>query len=191
MVKFLFEHGADICANNNQAICWASLNGHIEVVKFLVENGADICAQDNLAICWAAENGHTEVVKFLVENGADIYARNDSVICLASENGHSKVVKFLLSFYENDVNLIYLLNDIYKLNLDCNVNLVNKISILIWSIKLDKYIYFKYHFNEEDEIYDFIFNYKFDNKFNEFDKFIYIKKHLKNKYLNLETICLQ
>ena len=130
--------------------------------------------------------GNLDKIKILFENGADIYARNNAIICEASFRGHLKVVKFLLNQYENDDNLIYLLNEIYQLKIDFNKNLINKIDILIWAIKLNKYSYFKDHFNEEYEIYDFIFNYKFGY---EFGKFMKNKQYLKNKYLHLETIC--
>jgi ankyrin repeat protein len=39
-LNYLIEHGADIQANNNYAVRWASVNGHLEVVKYLVEHGA-------------------------------------------------------------------------------------------------------------------------------------------------------
>ena len=130
--------------------------------------------------------GNLDKIKILFENGADIYARNNAIICEASFRGHLKVVKFLLNQYENDDNLIYLLNEIYSLNLNFNENSINNIDILIWAIKLNKYFYFNDHFNEEYEIYDFIFNYKIGDNFY---KFMNDKQHLKNKYLHFETIC--
>jgi len=175
-----------VSIQNNSAICEASYYGHLEIVKFLVENGADICARNNDPVCWAATNSHFEIVKFLFENGVNTSAQNYLSIRIASLNNNLKLIKFLLVQHENDDNLIYLLNEIYHLNLNYNKNLINKINILIWSIKLDKYSYFKDHFNEEDEIYHFIFNYKCGWSFDNFTK---NKYQLKNKYLNLETIC--
>ena len=32
------------------------------------DNGADITAQDNYAVCWASNNGHLDVVKYLQES---------------------------------------------------------------------------------------------------------------------------
>src|SRR5437868_2027876 len=152
-IKTLFENGVDICAQDNQAIICASGNGHLEIVKFLFENGANICVRNNDAIIYASFRGHLEIVKFLFENGANIFAQDNLAIRLSSNHGELKVVKFILDKCENDDNLIYLLNNLYGLNLDFNKNLINKIDILIWSIKLDKYSYFKDHFNDEDEIY--------------------------------------
>ena len=94
--KWLIENGADIHAGYDCALCWASGNGHLEVVKFLIENGADIHANYDRALRWASENGHLEVVKVLIENGADIHADDDYALRLASKNGHLEVVKVLL-----------------------------------------------------------------------------------------------
>ena len=52
-------------ANDNEALIWASVNGHLEVVKFLVEQGADVTANNNRALKWASEKGHLEIVNFL------------------------------------------------------------------------------------------------------------------------------
>ena len=39
--------------------------GNLEMVKLAVEHGADIHAQDNYALRWASRNGHLEVIKYL------------------------------------------------------------------------------------------------------------------------------
>ncbi|BCS83632.1 ankyrin containing protein [Cotonvirus japonicus] len=96
VVRFLVEKGADIQADDNLAVRWASRKGHLEVVRFLVKNGANIQADDNLAIKWASLYGHLEVVRFLVEKGANIQADDNLAIKWASFNGHLEVVKFLV-----------------------------------------------------------------------------------------------
>src|SRR5437868_105623 len=159
-IKILFENGVNICADDNYAIVWASYYGHLEIVKFLFENGTDICTQDNKPIVWASNNNQLDIVKFLFENGANIYTQDNYAIRNAAFDKRLNMVEFLLNYYyNNDNNLIYLLNAIYGLKLNFNENLINKIDILIWSIKLDKCYYFRNNFNEEYEIYDFIFNY--------------------------------
>ena len=97
VIKELVESGANIHAQDDYAIRWASSNGQLEVVKYLAENGANIHAQDDYAICWASENGQLEVVKYLAENGANIHAQDDLAIRLASNNGQLEVVKYLKS----------------------------------------------------------------------------------------------
>ena len=87
--------------DKNEALTFASQEGHIDIVKYLVENGADIHARDELALREASENGHVEVVKFLLENGADIHGRDylgsDAALREASNNGHVEVVNYLKS----------------------------------------------------------------------------------------------
>jgi ankyrin repeat protein len=64
--------GADITADNNCVVRYASKNGHLETVKYLVSLGADITTDNNCAVRYASENGHLEVVKYLVSFEADI-----------------------------------------------------------------------------------------------------------------------
>ena len=105
--EYLISVGADIHAENDEAIRWASLYGHIEVVKYLVSIGADIHANNNYAIRLASKHGHLEVVKYLVSIGADIHADNDYAIRYASEKGYLEVVKYLVSIGAD----IHALND--------------------------------------------------------------------------------
>ena len=49
----------------------------IETWKYLVEFGANIHANDDSAIQWASGHGHLEIVRYLVENGANIHANNE------------------------------------------------------------------------------------------------------------------
>jgi len=97
VIQFLISNGADIHANNDFAIRWASIKGHLEVVQHLISKGADIHTDNDYAIRWASKNGHLEIVKFLVSSGANIYANDNCAIKWASGNGHSEVVQFLIS----------------------------------------------------------------------------------------------
>ncbi len=110
--EYLKKQGADIRADNDYAVGWASRKGHLEVVKFLVEHGANVRANNDYAVRSASQNGHLEVVKFLVSKGSDIRAKNDKSVKYASQNGkidrsseqstkrasrcHLTVVKFLV-----------------------------------------------------------------------------------------------
>ena len=40
----LVSQGADVTADNNDALCLASNNGHLDTVRYLVSQGADITA---------------------------------------------------------------------------------------------------------------------------------------------------
>jgi hypothetical protein len=92
------EDGANVCAEWNYAIKWASYNGHLEVVKVLCQNGADIHDERDLpVIVWASERGHLHIVKYLVSEGADVRVCNDMAVKLACKHGHIKLVKYLVS----------------------------------------------------------------------------------------------
>jgi len=93
--KEAFRLGADIHADDDAALCWASQNGHLEVVKFLVSKGANIHAVDDRALQLASQYGHLAVVKFLVSKGANIHSDDDFALQVACENGHLAVVKAL------------------------------------------------------------------------------------------------
>ena len=95
--KYLVDNGANIHADDDEALRFSAYNGNLEIVKYLFEHGANIRALDDWALCLSASQGHLEVVKYLVENGADIHACNDSDLCWAANNGHLDVVEYLKS----------------------------------------------------------------------------------------------
>jgi len=96
-IEYLLAKGANVDANEDFLIKWASRNGHTEVVKILLAAGADVHANNDYALRWASESGHTEVVKILLAAGADVHADNDYALRWASQNGYTKVVKVLLA----------------------------------------------------------------------------------------------
>ena len=77
-------------------------NGHFEVVKYLVSKGANIHAENDCAIRWASQNGYLEVVQFLISKGADVHAENDYAIKWASGNGHlfSIIANYLFDLFK-------------------------------------------------------------------------------------------
>ena len=90
--KYLIKSGADIHANNDRAVRWASYNGYLDIVKYLQKLGAGISTD---ALEEASRNGHLEIVKYLVEFGAKISA---DALKEASRNGHLEIVKYLVEF---------------------------------------------------------------------------------------------
>jgi len=119
----LYENGANIHAENDEAFINACLNGHCEVAKYLIEKGADINAQHQKAIFlstkyeiiyllyenganihlsndhifrWSAQCGYFENVRFLYEKGANIHAENDYALRWASRTNHLNIVIFLV-----------------------------------------------------------------------------------------------
>jgi len=96
-IELAIQHGADVHANNNNALRWASEYGHLPVIQFLVQHGANVHADNDYALRWASYNGHLPVVQFLVQHGANVHADNDWALRWASIKRHLPVVKFLKS----------------------------------------------------------------------------------------------
>jgi hypothetical protein len=95
-VRNLLDRGADVHAQENYALRWASENGHRDTVAVLLEHGADVHAQEDYALRWASEIGHRNVVALLLDRGADVHAQEDYALRLASEKGHRDTVAMLL-----------------------------------------------------------------------------------------------
>ena len=67
-IEQLILEGADVHANNDCALRWASENGHLDVVKVLLKNGADVHIKDDCALRWASRYGYLDVVKVLQDH---------------------------------------------------------------------------------------------------------------------------
>jgi len=81
----------------NEAIGFASGQGHLEIVKLLL-SVSDPSANNNKAVRYASYNGRTEVVKLLLADPrVDPSAEFNLAIQEATRNGHIEIVKLLLS----------------------------------------------------------------------------------------------
>ena len=135
VVKVLLGAGANVHALDDWALRWTSYNGHAEVVKILLGAGAYVHAYDDWALRHASYNGHVEVVKMLLGAEADVHARNDEALRWASENGHAEVVKLLK---QHGANLTESFDRVYEnlLNESLNEDFnVEKIRTIIKRIK--------------------------------------------------------
>ena len=94
-IRLAIQAGADVHAVDDQALRYASQDGHLPVVEVLVTAGANVHAVDDQALRFASERGHLPVVEFLVKAGANVHADNDSALRWASASGHLAVVQFL------------------------------------------------------------------------------------------------
>ncbi len=73
MVKYLVEqHGANVRADDDYALRFASERGHLDVVQYLVEQGADIHADNDDAVRRASRNGHFHILSYLMDQGANV-----------------------------------------------------------------------------------------------------------------------
>src|SRR3989344_3203490 len=66
--------------------------GHLEIVQMLLDHDANVHAQYDAPLRWASAHGHLEVVQLLLDHGADVHAQNDDSIYWASRNDHSEIV---------------------------------------------------------------------------------------------------
>jgi ankyrin repeat protein len=93
----LHSKGADISAQDNDAIIWACANGHLEVAQWLHSLGSNISAKDNNAIIWTCINGHLDVAQWLHSHGANISDKNNDAIIHACVYGHLDVAQWFHS----------------------------------------------------------------------------------------------
>ena len=77
-------------------LCYASMNGHVDVVQQLVMAGADINAHNFSAMRAASKAGRVDVVKLLIAFGAEVSAGDDVALLMATSFGHASVVELLL-----------------------------------------------------------------------------------------------
>ena len=101
-----FKHG--LSKDYQRAFVCCCKNGELLGVKYLVSSGANITADDNLAVRYASKNGHLDTVKYLVSLGANITADDNYAVRCASKNGHLDTVKYLVSLGANITPLAWL-----------------------------------------------------------------------------------
>ena len=94
-IKKAIEMGANVHAEDDNALLFASLNGHYGVVKLLLDNGADVHAVNDFALRWASVNGHYDVVALLLDNGANVPM---GTLRQASANDHYDVIELLKKY---------------------------------------------------------------------------------------------
>jgi ankyrin repeat protein len=65
VVRVLVENGANVRANNAEAISQAATQGHLEIVRLLIEKGDHSRSEINAALRNALDFGHSDVAKLL------------------------------------------------------------------------------------------------------------------------------
>ncbi len=73
-LNFIMELStSSLCSKHDlqNAICFASGNGHLEIVDFLIKKGVDVNTDNQKPIKWASYHCHQLVVDLLVANGAN------------------------------------------------------------------------------------------------------------------------
>jgi hypothetical protein len=88
----------DLDADLDNALMWASSNGHTGAVELLLDQGADTDPDgyQYAPIVWASKNGHTDTVEVLLDKGSDVQAQDNAALRFASKYGHTDTVELLL-----------------------------------------------------------------------------------------------
>ena len=94
-VKLLLDAGANVHAENDQALRWAASDGHTDTVKLLLDAGANVHACDDDALRLAAFDSYTDTVKLLLDAGANAHANYDEALRLAAS---TEIVKLLKNY---------------------------------------------------------------------------------------------
>ena len=79
----------------DQLLFTSSRIGFLPGVKRALERGADVHAQNDLALHWASVNGHKDTVEVLLKARANAHTQDDWTLRVASEKGHKDVVELL------------------------------------------------------------------------------------------------
>lgn len=95
-VSFLLncESELDVHHNDEQALCVAVDNGHLDVIKILMTKNIDCTADNNYALRSACDNGFLHIVTYLIENCN--VAITENAITFAANNGRLNVVEYLI-----------------------------------------------------------------------------------------------
>lgn len=102
VAKYLVEYGADVTAQDNEALIKAVRKRNFELMQFLVESGADVTAQDNEAISIAILTNDPKILKYLHEHGAYLPTPENVI----EEVMHSKYMDILVYLHEHRATLL-------------------------------------------------------------------------------------
>ena len=84
----------------DEALIDNSYEGNAELVGALIAAGADVHADNEEALRLAAERGHADVVELLLDAKADVHALDDEALILAKHHGYTDVVQILREWIE-------------------------------------------------------------------------------------------
>lgn len=99
MVTMLLEHGANVRANNDEALCTSVKRGCPETVQILLAHGANVHANDDEALRISAKRAHKEIVRALLEYGANVHANNDEALRTSYVNNPT-IALLLVAHYD-------------------------------------------------------------------------------------------
>ncbi|CAM2808682.1 Ribulose-5-phosphate 4-epimerase and related epimerases and aldolases [Legionella steigerwaltii] len=84
IIQILEEHGFDLRAGEDKALCFAVRGNHIDCARYLILKGANLNAQNELPLKTAIVNGDLDMVNMLLDNGAELISvAEDEFVALA------------------------------------------------------------------------------------------------------------
>ena len=101
IVNFLIDKGAK---SNNETIVLCVRHDKLEVLKILIANGADIHADNENALSWATFNRNYKCVKYLLQMGANPRANSDKIFEKALVCNFADIVNLFLKTKLFDLN---------------------------------------------------------------------------------------
>lgn len=164
VVSLLIEYGANVHANDDEALRESASRGKIKIVSLLVNNGADIHAKNDEAFRLSVFRNHLQVFHFLLVNGAFIHAKNEIAFKVAAQYGYSEIVTNLIELgidYDVKSEALYCSAStgklkIVKLLIDNGAPINNKVMqvcIKEGHLEIVKYLLPYYYVNELREIF--------------------------------------
>jgi ankyrin repeat protein len=96
MVEYLLDDGANINADDNDALHVALKNRNFTTVQLLLERGAKINSRDGSALRTAVERGEDTYIQLLLDRGADTNAGHGKILLAALEERHETALQLLL-----------------------------------------------------------------------------------------------
>jgi hypothetical protein len=92
-VRALLAAGADVHANGDDALIFATTMGHAEVIAALVESGARLTTP--MIVRYAVANGHEKALEVLLQAGADGPADLERALSDARQAGNAAMAQML------------------------------------------------------------------------------------------------
>lgn len=97
LAKFLLERGADIHAQNDQAINSAIIwRNNTEFIQYLLNRGATNIRDATLIFTVHSQTKDWNIVKLCIENGANVQADNNAAVKKALEEKNGPMIMYLI-----------------------------------------------------------------------------------------------
>lgn len=125
LVQLLLKYNVNVhtCAQNDAALRFSVLNGHVAIVIELLKNGANVRADSDIVLQFGIINNDEPMIATLLKHGANVHFKNDYALRWSIIFGYTKMCAILLehgaNIYCNDCEILK------KIMKDANTDEVN------------------------------------------------------------------